>query len=330
MSSVSENVQENNPSMSKKVCTNTRTWCFTLFEFDETTIANMEHWPDRKYLVVGEEVCPETKKHHLQGYVMFSTMKRFTAVKKIHGTGHWEMARGTWKENFTYCTKDGNWLEFGERPKTREEVGEMEKKRWEDARALALEGRFEEIPGDLYVRYQSSFKRMRTEDVMKGPSGVDSLDNWWYVGPTGAGKSREARKLFGGDLYLKNKTKWWDGYTGQKTVLIDDFGMSNVDMIDDLKVWTDHYSFNAEFKGGMFVIRPERIVVTSNYTIQQIFGRDKEGWMLPILRRFKVKFFETVDLDDTVVEQPKKKRNTPSSGLTVTLRNPRGESFEDL
>ena len=37
-----------------------------------------------------------------------------------------------------------------------------------------------------------------------------------------------------------------------------------------LKNWADKFPFQAEFKGGSMLIRPARIVVTSNYTPQQV------------------------------------------------------------
>lgn len=48
----------------------------------------------------------------------------------------------------------------------------------------------------------------------------------WLYGPPGTGKSKQAidiaDKLYGEEPYWKSQNKWWDGYTGQKVVLLDD------------------------------------------------------------------------------------------------------------
>ena len=48
------------------------------------------------------------------------------------------------------------------------------------------------------------------------------LDNYWIVGAPGLGKSRTVRARWP-NLFNKPCNKWWDGYTHQETVLIDDF-----------------------------------------------------------------------------------------------------------
>lgn len=59
-----------------------------------------------------------------------------------------------------------------------------------------------------------------------------------------------------------------------------------------LKIWADHSVISAEYKGGSKLIRPKRIIVTSNYTPEQIWP-DKEGIVDPIRRRFTIIVFKT-------------------------------------
>ena len=71
---------------------------------------------------------------------------------------------------------------------------------------------------------------------------------FWIYGSPGIGKSYSVRKNFPKNLYLKDNTKWWDGYVDQNVVLVDDFDCR--DFYHNLKIWSDNYIFNAEIKGG--------------------------------------------------------------------------------
>lgn len=50
-------------------------------------------------------------------YIRFKNAVRFNTVKELlPESAHVEPAKGSFKQNFTYCTKDGAWIEWGERP----------------------------------------------------------------------------------------------------------------------------------------------------------------------------------------------------------------------
>jgi len=85
--------------------------------------------------------------------------------------------------------------------------------------------------------------------------------------------------------------KWWCGYQHQLNVIVDDFDKSHNYMGYYLKIWADMYSFNAEIKNGSMFIRPEHIIVTSNYHPNDIW--DDNTTIEPIRRRFKVIRFRT-------------------------------------
>ena len=99
---------------------------------------------------------------------------------------------------------------------------------------------------------------------------LDTLDNYWIVGPPGTGKSHYARRTYP-EHYDKPLNKWWDDYKHQGTVILDDFDENHACLGSHLKRWADKYPFTAEVKGGATRLRPLRIVVTSNYTIDQIW-----------------------------------------------------------
>jgi len=53
-----------------------------------------------------------------------------------------------------------------------------------------------------------------------------------------------------------------------------------------MKRWLDKYPFQAPVKGGYMLIRPKKIVVTSNYTVREIWSDEQTAG--PIERRVRV------------------------------------------
>lgn len=257
-----------------------KNWCFTLNNYTEEEFEKFLNY-DCKYIIIGKEVGL-TGTPHLQGYVVFNATKRPSGVKKVDPKAHWELAKGTSSQNREYCSKDGNHTERGVIPMTSKEQGAKSKLNWSLVIKAAKEGTAEELYPREFLMYNSTITKL-FRPVLEA---IPVYCGLWYVGPPGTGKSRTARENFPG-AYDKLLNKWWDGYDGEESVLIDDIGMSNELMGTFLKRYCDHYPFRAEFKGGSKVIRPKNIIVTSNYTIETIWPHDLQ-LQAALQRRFKV------------------------------------------
>lgn len=239
-------------------------------------------------MVVGFEVG-ESGTPHLQGYVEFKNQCKLSTLKRWLPSAHFEVAKGTAEDNLKYCTKDNS---TGLAPIIRGTPELAAKKvsradvvaRYEDAYNCAVIGNLDAIPKDLLARFEQHYRRVMVMSriVVDLPPGHK---HDWFVGSSGTGKSKTARESYP-NAYLKGaRTKWWDGYDGQEVVIIEDLDRRDADyMVYNLKIWLDMYKFPAEIKGGSLgVIRPKHIVITSNWSPQDLWQDPRD--LEPILRR---------------------------------------------
>jgi len=95
----------------------------------------------------------------------------------IGGNPHIEKTKGTAEEAISYCAKDGDFWERGNRPVSGAKRGEDEAKRWEDARDAAKAGKLDDIPADIYVRYYRTVKEIAKDHLQAPLTPMDSQDS---------------------------------------------------------------------------------------------------------------------------------------------------------
>lgn len=265
-------------------------YCFTINNpttADEEVLKALEANDKVRYFIIGREKG-ESGTPHYQGYIYFRSRVVFASVKKVLPRAHIEVARGSVEENFLYCSKDKDFYEHGDRPMSDTEKGKRGREFWVEQLEHCKRGRVEDCDPKLQITHFNALHSVSAYYAAM-PLDLDDFDNHWYYGESGSGKSLKARSENPGH-YLKMCNKWWDGYRGEDVVIIEDFDKAHKVLGHHMKIWADRYAFPAEVKGSKRNLRPQKIIVTSNWSPQQIWGDEPET-LDPILRRFNVVHF---------------------------------------
>jgi len=164
----------------------------------------------------------------------------------------------------------------------------------------------DKIEAKIFVQNYRTLKQIKF-DFQQKPDDLDNVCGEWLHGPSDVGKSHTARTENPG-FYEKMLNKWWDQYEGEDVVLIDDVDKSCEFLGQFLKRWADKYSFRVEIKNHSVLIRPKKIIVTSQYLPSQIW-RDP-AMIEAINRRFKFRLIQRLLPVDNLIS--KKRNYTPS------------------
>lgn len=286
-----------NVSMSSR---QSKYWVFTLNNYTDDELLDIHllgETTDVTYLVYGKEVG-ESGTPHLQGYVELASRCRLSGIRKLLGSrGHYEPRKGTAAEASKYCKKDGVFMEYGT-------ISTISLKPGRRTDLLAVKetldnggtiGDVAESHFGLYLQYR---RGLESYIRLKHPPAIrPNLEVYVLWGATGVGKSRIAHHLFPDIGHVFDSTlKWFDGYGGEPTVLIDDFRSDGV-RGDFLLRLLDIYPLKVPVKGGFVTWSPERIIITSNE--EPPWGLERER--APLLRRLCGVFNleRPIDFDDT-------------------------------
>lgn len=243
-----------------------RHFCFTHNNYENTY---QEDNIECRYIAYSKEVSASGTPH-LQGFVSFVSAKTKKAAIKVLTGCHVEVMLGSYDENTAYCSKAGELIERGEKPMSNDNKGRAEKLRWVKILANAKAGNFDEIDADVQVRYYGTLKRIAMDHMVK-PAPMADVCGLWIHGESGVGKSRYVWETWP-DHYIKSRNKWWSGYIDQPVVCLDDLGPEDAKWMGSfLKDWADYKPFQGETKGGGIQIRPVKFIVTSQYTIEDLW-----------------------------------------------------------
>lgn len=220
---------------------------------------------------------------HWQLCVCFSKKTRLAGAKSVFGDrAHCELARSeaaaeyVWKEE---TRVEGTQFELGQRPFKRNSDAD-----WDRVKDLAKRGKLDDLPSSIFVQHYRSLRTIAAD--YSQPTAIErTITVFW--GPTGVGKSRRAWEQGGIDAYPKCPlSKFWDGYRGQKCVVIDEFrGGIN---ISHILRWFDRYPVLVDIKGSSTVLQASSIFVTSNLHPKDWYPDLDELTLAALLRRLEI------------------------------------------
>jgi len=149
----------------------TRGWTFTINnDTFEDLIGLIE--TDFEYLVIGFEVG-DSGTPHIQGYIYFKNPRMLKGVRNLMPRAHLLVSRGTALQNLKYCSKSGDFYEFGTIPEQGQRIDIKEIKSMIDQGKSMCEIADNHFMD--YVRYHKGFERYR--DIKNnGKSQVTYID----------------------------------------------------------------------------------------------------------------------------------------------------------
>lgn len=232
---------------------------------------------------------------HWQLLVVLEKKARLGAIKKLFGNEiHAELTKSKSADDYVWKEEtrvEGTQFEIGKKPLKRNS-----KVDWEEVWKKAKVGELEEIPASIRVSSYAQIKRIEKDFMQPKPT---TRRVRVYCGTTGVGKSRKAWDEAGWEAYPKDPcTKFWDGYQGQKKVVIDEF--RGAIGISHLLRWFDRYPVCIESKGSGSVLCAEEIWVTSNLHPRDWYPNLDGATLDALLRRLEIsEFNEPINFDDS-------------------------------
>lgn len=187
-----------------------------------------------RYVFGGMEICPETKRQHVNGYLKTKQKTTNYVLKELYGFGYCAPLLKPELANKRYCSKDGLTFECGVNPSKGKGSTNGKRSDLEGLRERVQSGHsYRDIMKDLTTagalqcvdKYFKYYEPPRTYS--------DQFRFIWVYGATELGKTRHIlNNMFKaeyekGDVYVTLSTsQWWDGYDRHPVILVDDFRSS--------------------------------------------------------------------------------------------------------
>lgn len=296
-----------------------RSVCWTLNNYQPADIAMLRQYAaegEIKYMVFGYETAPTTGTPHLQAYTAWTNPRSIGKFMRMFITKgiHIEKTRGTPAQASDYCkysdyphnTIKNEFEEFGTLP------AQGERTDWTAALTAITQGEditevIEAQPHLLpCIRSLERFKVMKLKPLHRDVRVIV------LHGEAGTGKTRYAYDTYA-DIYSKPRGDWWDGYSGQKTILLDDY-YGYLPYCELLRV-LDRYPYQVPVKGGYVYAQWDTVIITSNKEPQHWYSNG----LTPALRRRLNEIILVTSIDGQTLYSPPPRSQAQDSAQAESL-----------
>lgn len=277
----------------------TRRFCMTLNNpTDEEVEAFEERFDFSKFRMYGKEnFDTEGKTPHLQCYIECKTLATIRGMQKKLTTAQGFPSRysvfackGTPRQNYEYCSKDGDFWETGKAPDMRQQGRRTDLHKVEDD-IKAGKSLHDVVTNNMvsFMKYPSGIKQAAA--IFNAVKRSELTKGYWCFGATGTGKSRWAHSLSPGSTYVKDSANhWWCGYRQEDTVIMDDYRPNSTWTFSKLLQLCDYYPLPIQTKGGDSQFNSKRVIITTPHDIETTFAHldfMKDGDKAQLKRRFQ-------------------------------------------
>lgn len=216
---------------------------------------------------------------HIQAFIYYKSARVWP--KKKYPRAHIEPARSI-PNSIKYCQKEDTRIAG---PWTRGEMPEQGRRTdLEDIAAsiITKKSTMTDIARNNpveFIRYSRGLKALEEQLMVHRNPNTPPVVIWIW-GLAGVGKTRSIWDEHGVEnVYPKDGTQWWNGYTQQKVILIDDFD-GKWPYRDFLRL-IDRYPYQGQTKGGYVPINSPYIYITCEHPPEHIYSDETiEGSLL--------------------------------------------------
>ncbi len=277
-----------------------RRWVFTVWPGKITNNFSLDEWwnwfrvqshTGVRYIVAQKELAPVANRRpgsdgiHIQGYIHFTGQKRPSTIGVRYDLQPttFTMARGTPADNRAYCTKSDTKVDGEDAYEMGECPGGQGSKLTEVALCIKTKGLKRAIEDSPHT-YICHGRGMRDLDNFYKRQKIRSTSCHVIVihGESGAGKSYWGKNLYDpGNTFTmpavpKNGAGWFDGYDGERTLLIDEFsGRIEFELFKNM---LDPYPIQVPTKGDFTPAMWDTVVITTNYHPCTWYPNDMDSW----------------------------------------------------